>query len=86
MHRASELRCRSFLRCVAGVAVADGELLARRCRCMQERGQVQCVRLLEKPGEEGGRMAGFGFWCGLEVTGGRGRGDALLLWGCLFCC
>lgn len=76
VQRASELTRRSFLRYQAAVAgaagEADGELLARRGRCMQERGQVQCVRLL------GSRATGEGrdgrlplvIWrsCGAEAS------------------
>lgn len=63
--------------------MADGELLAWQRRCMQERGQVQCVRLLERPGKGRGGVGR------LEVIGGKGRGAAAAaaavlvgLWGC----
>lgn len=50
---------------------ADGELLASRC--MQERGQVQCVRLLESKRGVGWVVGG------MEVMGGaEGEGAAVL--------
>lgn len=36
------------------MGAVDGELLAWRCRYMQKRGQVQCVRLLESRAKRGG--------------------------------
>lgn len=63
---------------MAGVAVADGELLARRCSCMQERGQVQCVRLLET------WVKGGAGW--MILLGWRSRGaEAGVLLGCSAC-
>lgn len=47
--------------------MADGELLARRRRCMQEQGQVQCVRLLESRVK--GEGMGWLVFGGLEVMG-----------------
>lgn len=62
------------------MGVADGELLVRRRRCMQERGQVQCVRLLESRAEGEGRgTEGRLLSGGLEVVRCRGRGGAALL-------
>lgn len=78
VQRASERRCRQLQSgCVTGAV--DGELLAWRCRYMQKRGQVQCVRLLESRAKRGGVG---GHFSGLEGMWGRGRGASVLLAPC----
>lgn len=78
MHRASELRCRSFLQ--RGRRGGGGRRVAGEATQVHAGTRAGSVcQTAGKPGEEGGRVAGFG---GLEVMGGRGRRVLLC---CLAC-